>query len=162
MNIFVLHPEPMQAAIFHCDKHCVKMVLESAQMLCTNLNLKDIKTPYKSCHVNHPCTIWARETRSNYTWLCELGLSLCWEYTFRYGKTHASEKVINFCYERSHLFPEGELTQFAQAMPDEYKSADPVQAYRNYYIGAKKDFAVWSKRQIPDWFVIASELSINA
>lgn len=152
MNIFVLHSDPIQAAIYHCDKHCVKMVLESAQMLCTNLNLKYIQTPYKSCHVNHPCTIWARQTRSNFLWLCELGLSLCYEYTFRYGKVHASEKVINFCYENSGNIPEGELTQFAQAMPDEYKSIDAIEAYRKYYIFEKKDFAIWSKRETPEWF----------
>ncbi len=152
MNIFALHSDPLQAAIFHCDKHCVKMVLESAQMLCTNLNLKGIETPYKSCHKNHPCTIWARETCSNYSWLCELGLALSNEYTFRYNKTHASEKVIQFCYSNKHNFPEGPLTPFAQAMPEQYKCDDAIQAYRNYYIGEKKDFAIWSKREVPDWF----------
>lgn len=35
MNIFFLAFDPAEAAIFHCDKHVVKMVLESAQMLST-------------------------------------------------------------------------------------------------------------------------------
>lgn len=154
MNIFALHSDPIQAAIYHVDKHVIKMVLESAQMLCTNLNLLNIPTPYKSCHKNHPCTIWARESRSNFTWLCELGLALGAEYTHRYNKTHASEKVIKYCYNLKQHIPDGNLTPFAQAMPDVYKRTDSVQAYRNYYIGDKISFAIWSKRNIPDWFVV--------
>ena len=34
MNIFVLDRDPELAAKYHCDKHVVKMVLESAQMMC--------------------------------------------------------------------------------------------------------------------------------
>ena len=33
MNIFVLHPNPKKAARWHADKHVVKMLLESVQML---------------------------------------------------------------------------------------------------------------------------------
>lgn len=152
MNIFILDNDPAQAAIYHCDKHVVKMVLESAQMLCTNLNLAKVETPYKSCHMNHPCTIWARKTRSNFVWLCDLGLSLCMEYTYRYGKVHKSEEVIEYCYSMRDTIQDGELTKFAQAMPEEFKDCDPVKAYRQFYIGEKKDFAVWSKRDIPNWF----------
>jgi len=152
MNIFALHSEPLQAAIYHCDKHVVKMVLESAQMLCTNLNLKRIESPYRSCHMNHPCTIWARETQSNFAWLCDLGLALSLEYSYRYNKKHKSQEVIEYCYKHIKEFPEGELTQFAQAMPAMYKDLDSVQAYRNYYLGEKKGFAIWSRREIPEWF----------
>jgi hypothetical protein len=162
MNIFVLDPDPVQAAIYHCDKHVVKMVLESAQMLCTNLNLLHISTPYLSVHKNHPCTIWARETRENFIWLCELGLSLGMEYTHRYGKTHSSEKVIEHCYSLRHHIPQGRLTKFAQAMPDVYKCTDSVQAYRNYYMGDKKDFAIWSKREVPEWFEVGESLLVDA
>lgn len=152
MNIFVLDLDPVQAAIYHCNSHVVKMLLESAQMLCTNLNLLHINTPYKSCHMNHPCTIWARQTRANYEWLCDLGLALGMEYTHRYGKTHASQSVIEHCYKHISAFPEGSLTPFAQAMPDMYKCTDSVQAYRSFYLGEKKDFCVWSKREVPEWF----------
>lgn len=153
MNIFALDADPMTAALYHCDKHCVKMVLETAQMLCTNINLTGVKSPYKSCHLNHPCTVWTRKSRSNFIWLCELGLSLCMEYTFRYNKVHASESVINFCYEHRHNIDDGSLTDFALAMPDEFKVENTVQSYRNYYVGAKREFAIWSKRSTPDWFV---------
>lgn len=33
MNIFALHPNPKKAARWHADKHVVKMLLESVQML---------------------------------------------------------------------------------------------------------------------------------
>ena len=33
MNIFALHQHPVVAAKQHCDKHVVKMILETAQLL---------------------------------------------------------------------------------------------------------------------------------
>ena len=35
MNIFYLSECPVESAQAHCDKHVVKRILESAQMLCT-------------------------------------------------------------------------------------------------------------------------------
>ena len=35
MNIFILHKDPIKAAQDQCDKHVVKMIVESAQMLST-------------------------------------------------------------------------------------------------------------------------------
>jgi hypothetical protein len=35
MNIFYLHPNPEVCAKHHCDKHVVKMTLETAQLLST-------------------------------------------------------------------------------------------------------------------------------
>ena len=35
MNIFYLHENPEICAEYHCDKHVVKMILETAQMLST-------------------------------------------------------------------------------------------------------------------------------
>jgi hypothetical protein len=58
LNIFVLDYDLCNSAIYHCQKHIVKMPLESAQMLCTILNNNNIESPYKSCHRNHPCTIF--------------------------------------------------------------------------------------------------------
>jgi len=37
-------------------------------------------------------------------------------------------------------------------MPDEYKVADPVESYRNYYRGAKASFAKWTNREKPEWW----------
>ncbi|HHS13264.1 MAG TPA: hypothetical protein ENN03_05790 [bacterium] len=43
------------------------------------------------------------------------------------------------------------LTEFAQAMPEPYRvPGDPVQAYRNFYVGEKLRFARWTRRR-PAW-----------
>ena len=49
--------------------------------------------------------------------------------------------------------PDIGLTEFAQAMPDEFKDPDPVTAYRKYYAGAKYRFATWKMRDIPQWYI---------
>ena len=67
MNIFVLHKDPVVAAQMQCDKHVVKMLLESAQMLCSPF--EPGSAPYRRSHYNHPCSKWARESSSNYQWL---------------------------------------------------------------------------------------------
>ena len=65
MNIFVLDNDPFKAAEYQCDKHVVKMVLETAQLLCSAHET----APYKRTHYNHPCAIWTRSSLSNYMWL---------------------------------------------------------------------------------------------
>lgn len=35
MNIFVLDQDPVKAAEYLCDRHIIKMLLESTQLLCT-------------------------------------------------------------------------------------------------------------------------------
>ena len=75
MNIFVLDKNPIRAAKMACDKHVVKMILESAQMLCSVQ--PEGTAPYKRSFYNHPCTKWVRESDANYDWLIEHGLALC-------------------------------------------------------------------------------------
>lgn len=152
MNIFVLDENPRLCAQQHIDKHVVKMPLETAQMLCTAISVCGGESVYKVAHKNHPCSIWARETRSNFVWLVELGWELCLEYQFRYGKTHKCLSVINDCLMKFQYIPEGEATSFVQAMPEEYKRIDPTDAYKAYYVGAKVSFASWKKRKPPEWF----------
>ena len=41
MNIFVLNKDPVLAAQEQCDKHVVKMIVESAQMLSTAHRMLD-------------------------------------------------------------------------------------------------------------------------
>ena len=113
MNIFILDPNPKEAARLQCDKHVVKMILESAQMLSTSHRMLDgtleyrpsvsgkrmvkyYKHPdqvaednlYKAVHFDHPCTEWTMETKENYMWHYEHFLALGDEYTYRYGKHH--------------------------------------------------------------------------
>ena len=157
MNIFVLHQNPVMAARYQCDKHVVKMVLESAQMLSTCVRSLSADAPqdiYKSAHFNHPCSVWVRTSKENFLWLYEHAKALAEQYTLRYGKKHKSESVIDLCYSYSDklIFPTSGLTEFAMAMPDQYKSNDVVRSYRDYYINEKARFAVWSKTEKPPWF----------
>lgn len=162
MNIFVLDYNPHLAARYHSDRHIVKMVLETAQLLCTAhrvLDGDDCIAPnvlYKSTHVNHPCAVWARDCYANYIWLYDLFVSLCEEYTFRYEKTHLSEKMLKQFLSQppkniadtGDYFPDS----FAMAMPDEYKQACPVQAYREYYVGEKQKLLEYIRgREFPWW-----------
>ncbi len=156
MNIFFLDTDVKKCAEYHCDKHVVKMILETAQLLCSahHINPQDsLQVPYKLSHKNHPCSIWVRESFSNYLYLCELGLELCKEYTYRYGKRHKSQDVIEWCVTNKVTICDKGFTDPPKAMPDEYKVKDAVQSYRNYYMGEKKSFAVWKKREIPFWFI---------
>jgi len=46
------------------------------------------------------------------------------------------------------------MTNFALAMPDEYKVDCPVQSYRQYYWLDKRNAfkCVWTKRETPYWW----------
>ena len=155
MNIFILDEDIEQCARYHCDQHVNKMVLESAQMLCTALNKKGISTPYRSTHINHPCVLWIESSFDNFEWLKELALALNREGRFRYKreKDHASISVIRQL--ETHKYVREGLLPFAQAMPDQYKNIDdPVSAYRSFYIGEKSQFATWREREVPEWYPV--------
>jgi hypothetical protein len=155
MNIFFLDMDVKKCAKYHVDKHVVKMILETAQLLCGVHHMTDQVTdqvPYKLSHKNHPCAIWSRESLSNYLYLCDLGLELCKEYTYRYGKRHKSQEVIEWCVTNKPNICDKEFTEPARAMPNEYKVDSVVESYRNYYIGEKSKIAVWKNREIPEWF----------
>ena len=161
MNIFVVDENPRLAAQQLCDKHVVKMILESAQMLCSPFG--EGEAPYKRTHYNHPCTKWIRESVQNYEWLLTHAYELCEEYFLRYGKIHKSLDTIDWCDNHCQKLnlPNEILTPFVQAMPDEYKNDDAVQAYRDYYNGEKAYFAKWTAHagsslvyaSSPTWFV---------
>jgi hypothetical protein len=153
MNIFALDNNPRKCAEYHVDKHVVKMILETAQLLCGSHWVTGTEAPYKLSHKNHPSAIWTRECIENYDWLCELGLELCAEYTHRYDKTHKSEAIIHWCVENKPNVPSKDnKTPFAMAMPDECKIGPPVASYRQYYMVEKRSFATWKNRETPNWF----------
>lgn len=151
MNIFYLHANPVKAAMWHNDKHCVKMILETAQMLCTAHWENGSEAPYRKTHVNHPSSIWARSSEANYRWLCRLGLALCKEYTARYGRRHKTQDHMEWLIANIPNLPKTSFTQPPQAMPDQYKQRSAVKAYRAYYMGEKAHIANW-KRNKPYWF----------
>ena len=80
---------------------------------------------------------------------------MCSEYTTFYGRRHKSQDIIEWAEEHIDRLrlPQTGMTPFAQAMPDEYRKKDAVEAYRAYYRGDKADIAVWSRgRKVPDWW----------
>lgn len=184
MNIFYLSNNQKQCVSFYVDKHCVKMILEYAQILSSthryldgiqgivlSKNGRKLKSwilsdtreqiLYKATHVNHPSVIWCRYSRNNYEWLYQLFIENCKEYTFRYGKTHACEKLIDALKTLPNNIPEGEFTEPSLAMPDIYKvDNDAIQSYINYYNGAKRNLFKWSGRPIP-YFITDVDTSAN-
>lgn len=176
MNIFRVHNNPNIAAQFLCDRHVVKMILESAQMLSTAHRLLDgeqiiieengrkkkqwihpdpdmDENLYKAVHINHPCTVWTREGEVNYLWHLDHWIALCQEYTHRYGKTHASWTKLNkYLYRFPKNIPSGG-TPFRPAVGPEPIGNDIVEIYRNYYKTKKDQFKMaWTGREIPSWF----------
>lgn len=160
MNIFYVHTDPIVAARMLCDKHVVKMPLETAQMLCTVAAQHGHDVPYKPTHVHHPCVRWVASDRRAWDWLVEHGLELCAEYTRRYHrrtlKAHASEAVIEQCKALGNdwLPCLRRAPRPAQAMPVRYKHRSAVVAYRDYYAAEKAGIARWDRgTPAPDWFV---------
>ena len=156
MNIFALHEDPKKAARMLCDQHVVKMILESAQMMCMAYHDSDLTPPYKTKGFrNHPCSIWARTTMGNYKWLYDHAKEMCRIYTEATGKIHKSEAVLDWCFENSYYLINTEqtptMTQFALAMPDEFKNyKDTIQSYRDYY--KSKDFSMrYTYNKNPVW-----------
>ena len=166
MNIFVLDRDPRIAAEMHCDKHCVKMILEYAQMLSTAHRVLDEDDAhpdlYKIAHKNHPSTIWTRSSKQHYDWLFRLFRMLSAEYSIRFGLINDSRDVFKVHKTWDKL---GKILEVApknikdngwvdppQCMPDHCKDDDVVKAYRNYYILEKNNFAVWKHSGTPEWY----------
>lgn len=162
MNIFFLSFNPRLAAEHHCDKHVVKMILETAQLLYSAHWVTDptrlLPDAYKLAHKNHPCAIWTRESLDNYKWLCELGYWLCQEYRFRYkNKTHKTESHLEWLRANPPAIPSIGITTIRLAMPDEYKRPNPVESYRTYYRENKlkiRNIVKYSRRSPPEYLHI--------
>lgn len=155
MNIFVLDRNITTCAQYHADRHVVKMILESAQMLCTVLFENGVTAPYRPTHRRHPCTLWAGGSLSNWVWLRDLALALNREYRYRYDRErdHRSAEVA-----AGLPLPPIEdlgLTEFVQAMPERYRvPGDAVRAYRSFYVHEKARLARWTRRGAPPWFSV--------
>jgi len=150
MNIFFLHRNPKIAARMQCDKHVVKMVLETAQMLSTAARAQGHDIGYKTAYPNHPMTLWVNESPHNYAWAAIHGLELACEYTRRYKKRHKSQDIIEPLWKLKKGIST-KCTTPPKCMPDEYKTDDYVQSYRNYYVGDKKRFARYTNRGTPEF-----------
>jgi hypothetical protein len=181
MNIFYLHNDPRTCAEMHNDKHCVKMILEYAQLLSTAHRFLDGNpdqrlstsgrkktvyvladhrdtTLYSATHINHPSAIWVRQSYNNYFWLSELLIELCKEYTHRYGKIHKVERdgLLNeLLHAPKNINLSAPFTEPTPAMPDDVKVlGDSIASYRKYYIQNKAHLAKWKNRPVPCWMTI--------
>jgi len=159
VNIFVLHDTDLdQCARWHMDVHCTKMILETTQLLNNALISNDASyIPfYKPTHQKHPSSIWTSASVANFDWLNKLGLALCREYTYRYGKTHKCQQYLEAFTKSEYRTQLPPLLQipFVKCMPDEYKVESAVESYRNYYRGAKQHLAKWTKREQPEWWFL--------
>lgn len=179
MNIFILDNDPVIAAQEQCDKHVVKMIVESAQMLSTvhrmldgvmerrpsksgamlqywKLNDQRENILYKACHFNHPSTVWTRESKANYQWHYQHFIALCDEYTYRYSKVHSTDTKLRIALQQIPTnIPEKHMTPFKLAMGSnpECMLEDAVESYRRFYETKQKRFTmVWTKRPVPKWF----------
>ena len=164
MNIFFLHILPQVCAQMHIDKHVIKMILETTQLLCSAHHMfpSDYIPCYKLTHKNHPSSIWTRESKANYKWLCSLGQELCKEYTYRYGKIHKCQSYIEDLALHVPDLPDIEFTSPKQAMPAMYKDDDAIDAYRTYYFFGKMNIHSWNGkiagRPTPDWVLEMHEM----
>lgn len=153
MNAFYLAEDFDESASYHVDRHCIKIILEAAQCCCTAHWELGGSAHYKSTHKNHPTCIWTRSSIENYLWMTMYGLSLCKEYTYRYGKIHKTQSVLENLFENPPpSIPNIGPTPFYLAMPDYCKiDNDPILSYRNYYNQEKRHLFAWKKRPTPIW-----------
>ena len=155
MNIFHLHKDPKICAKYHCDKHVVKMILETAQMLSTayRRNFGDNNELYKTAYPKHPMTIWVGDSGGNFFWALKLLSHLCNQYNKRYKRIHKSNKILTLFYTKYTKWQDWktDFTPPPQCMPDQYKHEDYITAYKQYYIGEKKRFAKYTGVDTPDF-----------
>lgn len=163
MNIFVLHDDPYVAGAMLDDKRLGKMLIESGQLLATAFREHGVSdeqllaegvvtskgTPWKATHRNHPCALWARETRANAMWLYVHAMGIADEFRRRRGKDHGCWEAVRRMAGLLFHIPKGPLTPFALAMPDVFKSDNAVTSYRDYYLS--KDNLVWNNGAHPAW-----------
>ena len=151
MNIFYLSDCPVEAARSQCDKHVVKMILESCQILSTVLNEQGLDAPYRSFNPKHPSCLWAAESAANFMNLALHCEAMICEYGERFGKTHKCAVALEKCIALfdAENFPSVQCTPLRLAMPDEFKDDNPVIAYRKFY--ASKPRLRYPIDKIPDW-----------
>lgn len=175
INIFYISTSPQQAAEWMVDRHVVKMILETAQLLSTAHRVLDgeeilgkSKTGrsvkryilhderdtimYQATHINHPSAIWTRTAVENYLWLVEHFYALLDEYKYRYQKTHKCTDLAYHLQSPPQNLREFDQTEMPCAMDVKYIIAkDPVVNYQNYYRHGKFHLHSYTRRQAPPW-----------
>ena len=163
------------AAKYACDKHVVKMLTETIQIMSTSHRMLDGDENgvlpderddilYKKTHANHPCCVWARESDSNHEWLWKYMVFLEREYYHRFGQHNPVEKQLHGAFwdkgrakyvaQTPTNMPKGPRTPFHIGMkqhPECIVEGDPIESYRNLYRSVKREFAQWKNGSIPEW-----------
>lgn len=172
MNIFYLDSNPQKCAVYHCDKHVVKMIVEYTQILSTTHRLIDgeyieaekvYKLPderesmlYKATHINHPSVLWARTSVQGYKYTHTLLTYLLEEYKIRYNKTHKCNELLETLrYLPGNIINLDDVVLFKKpplVMPEQYHNENVVKAYRDFYMGEKASFAKWKTGNVPYWW----------
>lgn len=179
MNIFFLHPNPKRCARWHCDRHVVKMILETTQLLYTahwvlaaaTGTRPDFSTaPFRKggevrgylpvSNALHPCAQWTYQSLVHYKWLTRLGLALCAEFKHRFGPTpHSCEAHLRWLRRNP---PEAAADlgwhEPPLAMPVEFRRGrNAVRSYRVYYVESKgaRGLLKYTKRHTPHWVAAA-------
>jgi hypothetical protein len=163
LNIFYVDSDPLLAAQALCNKHVVKQILESAQILCTvhryynsdpRPSMYENVKFYKSTHVHHPVIRWCQENLANYNWLAQHATDLCKEYTYRYEKIHKCQGILEGLTPPA--LKDIGFTPIICAMDKQFILCDDaVINYRNYYQNGKRHLWSWKKRAIPDWLKVS-------
>lgn len=159
MQILILDEKPELNAQYQVDKHVCKLQTELAQCLSTAFRhyTKGNSIPlwmYQSTHENHPCVLWIKESLSNFKYGIELGIALHAEYNYRYPKNRKYQKEKqHFLWLKNNLpnIIDKGLTSFALAMPEQYRSDNVVESYREYYKKEKVHLFKWTNRERPYW-----------
>jgi hypothetical protein len=184
MNLFFLSRSPSAAAAAHANRHVVKMVLETAQLLSTAHRVSDGERAagvsqsgraatlwrlpdcsrdallYRATHVNHPVAVWIRSSRAHYAYAFELFVELLREYTFRYDKVHACTKLVDALADAPARAPDAGWTDPPTCMPEEFRvSPDPVACYQAYYRVGKADLLQYKRREPPAWLAPPTAVS---
>lgn len=175
MNIFYTHPDPKQCALNHCNRHCVKMILEYAQMLSTahrkldGHKVADEQGLMKSTHESHPCTFWVEQSTYHYEWLYQTWMYLLLQYKSYYGRAHAKESLIlPLANPPFNMVRRGFKPPYAvgdQDLADKYR--DVKEYYKHYLV---KKYNAWDAKAYsfsypwgkPDWLIhIPKENLVN-
>ena len=166
MNIFFLAECPYKSAEMMVDKHVVKMIVETAQLLSTAHRLLDGHGEkyiindsretllYKVTHRNHPSSIWARTSLENYNWLADHLDGLLREYTYRYNRIHKTSALMYSLGSPPLNLKEWDWTTPPSCMPEEYHIGGYIDNYREYYRKAKSHIHKWTGREPPLWLIL--------
>lgn len=156
LNVFACDPSPVASAQALADRHVIKMVLETAQVLSTVAVSKGLgEGLYRPTHKNHPVVKQCIADPLYLGWTALHGLALAEEYQRRFERVHKSARIIHDAIERlSPTTPNNSIVVFPLVMPDEFKSEDPHESYQRYlrvkYRSWKK-YPRWTRTTPPVW-----------